>query len=558
MTMHNTLWYQIPAETATATRAAFPKGNRYVTLYDHLGPLFANSDFADLYVHHGRPAESPARLAMVLVLAHLEDLTDIAAADAVRARLDWKYLLALPLDDPGFDASILVDFRARLLAHGAETRLLTTLLETLETNGVLKARGRQRTDSTHVLAHMRERSRVELVMETMRATLNDLVDVAPAWLRHHVQPAWADRYARAADEYRLPKASAERLTLTLQVGRDGLALLTALDAADAPKTLRERVAVQTLRTVWAQQYETTPTLRWRATADLPPQADRINSPYEREARFATKRDTSWTGYKVHVTETCDDDTPHLITDVQTTPATTADSAMTTVIQQQLAERGLLPREHVLDSGYVSAAALETSERVHQVALLGPAPQDTSWQARQPDGLDITTFTIDWDSNQATCPQGATSVQHRHERVRTGSSQRVHVFVFAEATCAACPLRARCTRADTAGRTIKVREPAQVAALQAARERQTSEAFGTRYAVRAGIEGTLAQGVRAFGLRASRYTNQAKTHLQHILIAVAINLVRLAAWWNGDARRTTRQSAFARFMATTSEIGAGYA
>jgi transposase len=207
---------------------------------------------------------------------------------------------------------------------------------------------------------------------------------------------------------------------------------------------------------------------------------------------------------------------------------------------------------------VSAAALETSERVHQVALLGPAPQDTSWQARQPDGLDVTTFTLDWDTMQATCPHGATSTQHTHERVRRGSAQRVHVFQFAAEDCAACPLRERCTQSLVAGRTIKLREPAQFAALQAARERQRSAAFGKRYATRAGIEGTLSQGVRRFGLRVSRYTTQAKTHFQHILIAVAINLVRLVAWWDGEARRTTRQSAFARFMAATPQFGAGYA
>lgn len=548
MTIHATIWYPIPDATAAAVRAAFPKGHRYLTLADHLGTLFRDPEFADLYVHHGRPAESPARLAMTLVLAQLEGLSDSEAADAVRARLDWKYLLALPIDDPGFDASILVDFRARLLQHSAETRLLTILLEAAQAADLLKARGRQRTDATHVLALLRQRSRLELVMETMRAALNDLVAVAPIWLRAHLQPGWAERYARAAEEYRLPTAAAARDTLILTVGQDGVTLLAALDAPTAPADLRERVAIQTLRLMWEQQYVTHPRLRWRTTDELPPQAERLNSPYERDARFTTKRDQSWIGYKVHVTETCDDDTPHLITDVQTTPATTPDSAMTSVIQQQVAARGLLPREHLVDSAYVTAADLVASQTERQVDLVGPAPADTSWQARQPDGLHVHWFMIDWTAGQATCPGGKVSVRHARAQVRRGSAQPVEVFTFAATDCAACALRGRCTQAGTEGRKLKVRPQAQFEALQAARARQTTDDFLERYAARAGIEGTLSQGVRVCDLRTSRYIGHAKTHLQHILMAVAINLIRLAAWWRGEVRRTTRQSAFARFVA----------
>ncbi len=292
MTIHQTLWYQIPPTTADAARAAFPKGNRYLTIYDHLGPIFTNPDFADLYVHHGRAAESPARLAMVLVLAQIEDLSDVEAAESVRARLDWKYLLALPLDDAGFDASILGDFRARLLTHGAEERLLTLLLEVVQTQGLLRTRGRQRTDATHVLAAMRCRTRLELVMETMRAALNDLATTTPPWLRTHLHADWADRYARQAEEYRLPQAPREREALVTTIGQDGFALLAAVDHPDSPSALRERVALQTLRAIWLQQYYGDHDVRWRDADDLPPHAQLITSPYERDARFGTKRGSS--------------------------------------------------------------------------------------------------------------------------------------------------------------------------------------------------------------------------------------------------------------------------
>ena len=225
--------------------------------------------------------------------------------------------------------------------------------------------------------------------------------------------------------------------------------------------------------------------------------------------------------------------------------------MTAVIQHSLADRKLLPREHLLDSGYVTAEHLATSQTEHQVDLIGPAPLDTSWQARQIDGLDVTCFRIDWDAGQAVCPTGTTSVHHHRERVRPGSAQQVEVFTFDATACAACPIRARCTQSPSAARNLKVRPQVQFAVLQAARERQPTAVFKAQYAARAGIEGTISQGVRAFGLRASRYTSQAKTHLQHLLSAVAINLVRLAAWWRGEPRRTTRQSEFARFVAAMS-------
>jgi transposase len=142
----------VPAETARVARAAFPKGNPYLTLRDDLGPVFADRDFADLHPERGRPACPPWRLALVTLLQFREELSDRQAAEAVRARIDWKYLLDLELGDAGFDFSLLCDFRSRLLAGSAEERLLERVLEACRAHGLLKARGRQRTDSTHVLA----------------------------------------------------------------------------------------------------------------------------------------------------------------------------------------------------------------------------------------------------------------------------------------------------------------------------------------------------------------------------------------------------------------------
>ena len=518
----------IPEDTVRVARAAFPKGNRYMQMHDALGSIYSDGQFAGLFSQTGQPAEAPARLALVLVLQFAEGLSDRQAADAVRGRIDWKYALALELTDPGFDASVLSEFRTRLLHGEAEHLLLETLLTLLQEHGLLKARGTQRTDSTHILAAIRTLNRLELVGETMRYALNRLAVVAPAWLRAHMQPAWPERYGSRVENDRFPKADAARQRLAATIGADGFALLQAAYALDAPPDVRAALAVEVLRQVWLQQYygpEDPP--RWRQAADVPPSAPLIHSPYDLEARYSIKRGSAWVGYKAHATETCDDDTPHLITQVETTPATTPDDNMLETIHAALAERALLPRDHLVDCGYTDAETFVTSAQDYGVTIVGPVAADPSWQAREGTGYENGAFTINWETHTATCPQGKQSRKWQPDRDVTG--QEVIQIRFANKDCRACAVRPACTRAKTEPRTLTVRTQVYHEALQAARHRQTTAEFKEQYAQRAGIEGTLSQGVRAFDLRRSRYIGLAKTHLQHILIAVAINVVRVVSW-----------------------------
>jgi transposase len=184
----------IPEETLRVAHAAFPKGNVFMRMRDALGPIYSNPPFASLFSHTGQPAEAPARLALVLVMQFAEGLADRQAADAVRSRIDWKYALGLELTDPGFDYSVLSEFRMRLIGGGVEHLLLETMLTYLQERGLLKGRGKQRTDSTHILTAIRALNRRELVGETMRFALNRLAVVAPTWLQTHLQPAWLERY----------------------------------------------------------------------------------------------------------------------------------------------------------------------------------------------------------------------------------------------------------------------------------------------------------------------------------------------------------------------------
>lgn len=545
MSLHPHTVDPVPAQTAQIARAAFRRGNPVMRMRDEIGTLFTDAAFAPLFPVRGRPVVSPWRLALVCVLQYVAGLSDRQAAEAVRARIDWKYALSLALDDPGFDASVLSEFRTRLVCGGLEQRLLDLMLEHFRAHKLLKARGKQRTDSTHVLAAIRAVNRLECVGETMRAALNNLAVVAPDWLRAHSDPEWIDRYGPRIDDSRLPEKPTARQELAKLIAADGYRLMAAIHAPDAPAWLREVPAVQTLRRVWIERFiREDERVEERDNAQgRPPSAGMISSPYDPDARYATKRTTSWTGYKVHLSETCDDDLPRLITHVETAPGPAADGDATPTIHHALAAKDLLPDLHIVDTGYLDAELLLASRNDYGVELLGPTRRDQRWQARAKEGFGMAAFAIDWERRRAICPRGCTSIQW-DERTDVRGNASIHIR-FARADCSSCPCRAQCTKAPR--RSIAICPRAQYEALQGRRAEQETEAFAAEYARRAGIEGTISQGVRAFGLRRARYIGTAKTHLQHILTAAAIDFVRVAAWLDDVPLARTRRSAFVTLM-----------
>jgi transposase len=540
--------YSVPEQTRRVARAAFPKGNLCLRVYDELGTLFEDQDFADLFPAQGQPALAPFRLALVTVLQFVEGLSDRAAADAVRGRMDWKYLLCLELDDPGFDFSVLCEFRTRLVEHGAERRLFERLLTRLQDRQLVKTRGRQRTDSTHVLACVRDLNRLERVIETMRAALNALATAVPDWVRSQVPASWVERYGLRSDERRLPATQPEREQWAELVGCDGYALLDALSRPESPFWLRTIPAVETLRQVWIQNY--VPMIgkgpRWRQKNELPPSSQRISSPYDPEARYAHKRSTTWVGYKVHLTETFGTEgLPHLITNVHTTEATRNDNRTLPLIQQELSEAELLPSQQLVDGGYIEASQLLDSQRQHGIQLIGPVQSNGRWQQEQATGFTIGHFRIDWEQNRAICPEGKASSSGKAGS--DGRGNEVITVGFARADCRLCPSRAKCTQAKGQRRTLNLRPQELHETLQRARQHQRTEEFRAEYQQRAGIEGTISQGVRAFELRRTRYLGLAKTKLQHFATAAALNLERVADWLAGKRPETTRHSAFVRVM-----------
>lgn len=542
---------EIPDMTAEIARTIFPEGNRYMELRDRLGEIYDDEEFAHLFSWKGEVGIPPGQVALVCVLQYMENLSDGQAVEAVRVRIDWKYLLGLELTDKGFDASVLSTFRERLVTGRAEAHILDKIVSLCNEQSLLRKRGRQRTDASHILGAVRDLNRLELVGESLRQALELLARAVPDWISQIAEPEWFQRYARRSEEYRLPEGRQARQNWAINTGQDGYRLLSALYAADDLRGLRQNPAIEALRQVWIQQYtrqdgETV----WREAGNLPPGVLMINSPYDIEARYAEKREMHWKGFKGHVTESCEPDLPHLIVHVHTTPATTPDCEVVDTIHQALAAKDCLPSTHVVDAGYIDIENVLASQRDHQVTLIGPMRPDSSWQAHAPAAFDRSSFAIDWEAQTATCPQGHQSRTWSESQTATGR-QRITVR-FARSDCLECPCRSQCTSSVAGARGLSLLPREESIALSQGRSDQLSPNFAQQYNLRAGIEGTLSLATGPYDLRHARYIGLLKTHLQSVLTAAAINLSRLAAWFQAEdlslpldiRRRSTRTSRFA--------------
>jgi transposase len=343
MSLKAELILEVPEMTVEVARAAFPKGNVLLTFRDELGTIFEDEDFVALFPKRGQPGLPPWRLALVTVLQFREKLSDRQAAEAVRSRIDWKYLLGLELTDPGFDFSVLSEFRRRLLEGEGEALLLDKLLLLCEREKLLRARGKQRTDATYVLAAIRVMNRLEQVAETLRAALNELATLAPRWLQGVASPDWYTRYGRRIEDHRLPQSQAEREAYAQTVGEDGFRLLELVSDAEAPVELTQLPILETLRLTWEHHYERRAgKVRFRSGQELTDEPPGVESPYDVEARYRKRSGMNWVGYMVHLSESCEEALPHLITHVDTTLATVHEAQRTAPIQQALVDKGLPP------------------------------------------------------------------------------------------------------------------------------------------------------------------------------------------------------------------------
>jgi transposase len=403
------------------------------------------------------------------------------------------------------------------------------------------------TVSNRCHTRIRAVTRLECAGETLRAALNALAVVAPDWLPAQSEPEWVERYSERVEDYHLPVSKAAREQQAQTYGKDGKRLLDAIFDGNSPRWLRQVPAIETLRKAWVQQYYVSDNrIDWRTEQGIPPATLMISSPYDLDAHYAKKQTTSWVGYKVHMSETCEPDSLHLITHVETTAAPIADGDVTETIHTSLAQKNLLPSQHIVDTGYLDAELLVTAQTQHQVELIGPTRSDIRWQAKAGNGFAASDFQVDWQQQIAICPEGKTSTSWTP--VLEDRNNEVVKIKFARPDCAACPSLHLCTRTKEKRRLITLRPEEQYKALQAARQRELTDDYKAEYARRAGIEGTLSEGVRAHGLRHARYVGLAKTHLQQLMTATAINFKRIFYWISGVPQATTRTSQFARLMA----------
>jgi len=329
------------------------------------------------------------------------------------------------------------------------------------------------------------------------------------------------------------------------IGQQGRELLDAVCDPAAPQGLCQVPAIESLRHVGLQNSRRVDdVVRWRSSEDLPPASRYIGSPSDEEAHCSKKRRTQWVGEKVHRTETGETELPLLIPHGETTSAPIPDDAMLPTMHAELDRQALFPPEHLVDTGDVDAQLLVESQQAYQVDLVGPTRNEYRWPANQQKGFDASHFLIDWDQHQAICPEGQTSV--RWSPTKDKWQNQVIRMKFSLTECQKCPSRSLWTQsASSSRRSLTIRPQAQYQAFMQRRNQETSKEFIQGYAKRAGIEGTISQGIRTMGLRRSRSLGQEKTHRQHLATAAALHLVRGIAWVEGIPRAQTRRSSFAR-------------
>lgn len=515
----------MPADIAAGGQQVLDEADLYRVLGEQLADIVSDEQFAALYEPTGRAAVWPSVLALVTIFQFLEDLPDREAARAVAVRLDWKYALHLPVGYRGFDFSCLSYFRRRLVEHDASRLVFEAVPARVRAPGFLKKHGKQRTDSLGVVGAVRELSQLELVWEALRLAPRALLETDSGWVERVVPTAFQTLYLDRRSDYRL--SAADRQAELERVGQDAAWLLDRLAAADGA-VLRSLAEVTTLATIWAQRYERVDgRVVWRATTvDA---TEPIVPPHDPGVRAGQQRGHAWRGDKVHITETIaeppDPEAPgladpadrvRLITDVTTGPAPSGDGQALAEIRERLTERGLLPDEQVVDSGYVSGKHLAESAAAG-VDLIGPPLADTAT-----NGFKLADFQIDRAARRAPCPAGQRSAKWAVRRERDGS--RAIQIRFPDAACAACPLRPQCT-SGARGRNLSVSEHYE--RLVARRAAAKTPTFRARLRTRAGIEATLSELVRAHGLRRHRYRGDVKRHLEHLLKAAACNRKRLA-------------------------------
>jgi len=500
----------IPEEIRSWGEKHLESDNPYRVVDEQLFSFISWDELTALYSNIGRPSVNPIVLSLVTIFQFLEDIPDRVAAHRVKTRLDWKYALHLPFHDSGFHYSDLCNFRKRLANHDKESLIFGQLLEKIKALGYLEKRKHQRTDSTHVLANVRDLSRLENLSEGLRVSLKAIEKSDRRLYETKIPVLYREHWSKPLNDYQM--TDEERKQALERVGQDIHWLLSFLKTnKESYLRLPELEVLQTL----LSQHFTIQSQKVSVKKEATTGKEKIQTPHDPEARYSKKRGKSWTGSKVHITETANEKGKvNFITDVTTANACEQDNETLPQIQGNLEERELKPEYQYTDKGYITGDNLAESQQAG-IHLMGEASELDN------NGLyTADEFSIDYDSKTATCPAGNTSCSWR--QFENGERKGGIRISFGQ-QCQACPLKSKCTE-NKLGRILTLHRHYPL--LKQRREESKTAVFKESMKRRPPVEGTLSEMVRAHGLRRSRYRGLAKNHLQNLMIGTAVNLKRL--------------------------------
>ena len=467
---------------------------------------------------NGRPPIDPVLLCGVTLLQFMEKVADRRASEQVVYHLGWKYALDLELDDDGFHSTVLVYFRDRLEEKKAERLIFDGVVDLLIELGLVKRKGKQRLDSTHIVGYVKAMSWMECALETLRLALEDLEHEVGNKERPEFWSRLWEFYVEGNLDWRLSKI--EQANRHRQCGRDMRDLLEWI-GPENPK-LAEREAMKLLRRVFTEQFEVVEG-KLELITQRPPRA--VHNPHDPDAHYADKNTKQWIGYKVHVTETVDPQEPikkkgepaeHFITEMFTTEAAQDEMAgLTEVLKREQEHHEIIPEAMYTDAGYVTEHTLTQAEQ-NGIKLLGPTRPDPH---KGPYNSDA--FQVDVDKRQAVCPQGNLSSQC--SRIKDNYQGTEYYRIEWASQCDRCPVQKQCTHSKSGRRTLVVGLRHDL--VEQRRREMKQSGFSKSMHPRNGIEGTHSELVRGHGMRQTKYRGLNRVGLSHYFMGAACNVKR---------------------------------
>lgn len=489
------------------------------TVKKDIAPLVRVSDFAEMYKEGGRPPLCPKVLIIVTLLQYLEGLSDRAAAFNLRFRIDWKIALGLEIDDEGLHYSSLSRFRDRLLESDKASHAFDVILQHLVTIGLVKKGAKQRIDSTHVIAKVRDLSRLELLQETLRLFCNDAVSFCPA--ESNVISTAIDRYKEQHSTYQI--SADDKKNLIRDAGMAMRAFIEWVGASDKLDSLREISSFKTLKLVYQQNFIDDPDGDDPELIKIATGKDHICSPHEPEARYGNKGGPGWIGYKAQIGETIPEQCENgqiisnFITFAEVSEATDHDSSIMADFLLSQQECAAAPSKVYGDTHYNTEANI-TLLLEADIDLRGPVmPMSEAGRTKS----ENVGFTTNMQQQTVTCPEGCASVRF------SDRAQNKISATFSQDDCNFCKERSRCKPAPR-GKNILIKVESHL--LMTRRAEMQTEEFKREMYQRNGIEGTLSGLVRGQRLRNARYRGKAKVRLGIKMAAASANVKRLHLYY----------------------------